>query len=123
MKAEIYTGMMRPNSIPADGTTALLHPQSRQDTWHSALEDGPVRDASLQSLVCVVSQTKSRSFTIVLVLAEIKMIVLTLIAMSMPEMEGGKYTVVDPLNVTSVPPVGRLILRSWTEFGKGRQEE
>ncbi|KIM63018.1 hypothetical protein SCLCIDRAFT_118388 [Scleroderma citrinum Foug A] len=59
----------------------------------------------------------------VLAIAEIKMIVLTLIAMSMPEMEGGKYTVVDPLNVTSVPPVGRLILRSWTEFGKGRQEE
>jgi len=54
----------------------------------------------------------------VLVLAEIKMIVLTLIAMSMPEMEGGKYTVMDPLNVTSVPPVGRLILRSWTEFGR-----
>ena len=48
MKAEIYTGMMRPNSILVDGTTALLHPQSRQDTLHSALEDGPVRDASLR---------------------------------------------------------------------------
>ena len=51
------------------------------------------------------------------------MIVLTLIAISMPEMEGGKYTVVDPLNVTSVPPVGRLIFRSWTEFGEEDTKE
>lgn len=35
---------------------------------------------------------------------------LTLLAISVPELEGGAYTVVDPLNVTSVPPVGRLLL-------------
>ena len=39
------------------------------------------------------------------------MIILALLATSMPEIEGGKYTVADPLNVTSVPPLGRLLLR------------
>lgn len=39
------------------------------------------------------------------------MIVLALLATSTPEIEGGSYVVVDPLNVTSVPPVGRLLLR------------
>ncbi|KAL4075458.1 cytochrome P450, partial [Scleroderma citrinum] len=51
----------------------------------------------------------------VLAVAEIKMIVMTLIATSMPVMEGGKYIVVDPLNVTSVPPEGRLVLHPWNE--------
>lgn len=35
---------------------------------------------------------------------------LTLLAISVPEVEGGEYIVVDPMNVTSVPPVGRLLL-------------
>ncbi|KAL4075466.1 cytochrome P450 [Scleroderma citrinum] len=47
----------------------------------------------------------------ILAVSEIKMIVLALLATSTPEIEGGKYIVVDPLNVTSVPPVGRLLLR------------
>ncbi|KAI6035883.1 cytochrome P450 [Pisolithus marmoratus] len=46
----------------------------------------------------------------ILAVTEIKMIVLTLLAISVPEIEGGRYDVVDPLNVTSVPPVGRLLL-------------
>jgi len=39
------------------------------------------------------------------------MIVLALLATSTPEIEGGKYIVTDPLNVTSVPPLGKLLLR------------
>lgn len=46
----------------------------------------------------------------ILAVTEIKMIVLTLLAISVPEVEGGEYIVVDPMNVTSVPPVGRLLL-------------
>ncbi|KAH7884901.1 cytochrome P450 [Phlebopus sp. FC_14] len=46
----------------------------------------------------------------ILAVTEIKMIVATILAIATPELEGGKYTVVDPLNVTSVPPVGRLLL-------------
>ncbi|KAI5995715.1 cytochrome P450, partial [Pisolithus marmoratus] len=46
----------------------------------------------------------------ILAVTEIKMIILTLLAISVPEIEGGQYTVVDPLNVTSVPPVGQLLL-------------
>lgn len=38
------------------------------------------------------------------------MIVFTLLGLAYPELEGGKYTVVDPLNATSVPPAGKLLL-------------
>ena len=41
---------------------------------------------------------------------EIKMIVLTILNLSYPTLEGGKYTVVDPLNITSVQPSGKLFL-------------
>ncbi|KIJ58753.1 hypothetical protein HYDPIDRAFT_119272 [Hydnomerulius pinastri MD-312] len=41
----------------------------------------------------------------ILAITEIKMIVSTLVAIATPELEGGKYKVVDPLNITSVPPV------------------
>ncbi|KAI5992844.1 cytochrome P450 [Pisolithus marmoratus] len=39
----------------------------------------------------------------------IKMIVFTLLAVSVPEVEGGEYVVTDPLNMMSLPPIGRVI--------------
>ncbi|KAI6042165.1 cytochrome P450 [Pisolithus marmoratus] len=39
----------------------------------------------------------------------IKMIVFTLLAVSVPEAEGGEYVMTDPLNIMSLPPVGRVI--------------
>jgi hypothetical protein len=46
--------------------------------------------------------------------SEIKMSVLTLILASTPELEGGQYTIVDKLNVTSVPPQGHFRLSPLT---------
>ncbi|KAK0222167.1 cytochrome P450 [Armillaria fumosa] len=46
-----------------------------------------------------------------LAVAEIKLAVFFLIGRAFPSLEGDKYEVVDPLNVTSVPPVGQLLLR------------
>ncbi|KAK0503647.1 cytochrome P450 [Armillaria luteobubalina] len=46
-----------------------------------------------------------------LAVAEIKLAVFFLIGRAFPSLEGDKYEVVDPLNITSVPPVGRLLLR------------
>ncbi len=48
-------------------------------------------------------------------LLEIKMIVLTLLSLSTPALAGGEYEVVDPLNITSAPPVGRLLLHTLNE--------
>ncbi len=42
---------------------------------------------------------------------EIKLAVFFLIGRAFPSLEGDKYEVVDPLNVTSVPPLGRMLLR------------
>lgn len=44
------------------------------------------------------------------------------LALSMPEIEGGKYVIVDPMNVTSVPPVGKLLLHP-LESGQPRKGE
>lgn len=41
---------------------------------------------------------------------EIKMIVWSIICRATPRLEGDAFTVIDPLNVTSVPPEGELIL-------------
>ncbi|KAG7444134.1 cytochrome P450 [Guyanagaster necrorhizus] len=46
-----------------------------------------------------------------LAVAEIKLAVFFLIGRAFPVLEGNKYEVVDPLNITSVPPVGRLLLQ------------
>ncbi|KAK0437130.1 cytochrome P450 [Desarmillaria tabescens] len=46
-----------------------------------------------------------------LAVAEIKLAVFFLISRTFPALEGDKYEVVDPLNITSVPPVGRLLIR------------
>ncbi|KAF7302845.1 hypothetical protein MKEN_01246600 [Mycena kentingensis (nom. inval.)] len=46
----------------------------------------------------------------ILAVSEIKMIVWSLILKATPRLEGGGYKIVDPLNVTSVPPDGQLIL-------------
>ncbi|EKM52473.1 uncharacterized protein PHACADRAFT_211727 [Phanerochaete carnosa HHB-10118-sp] len=46
----------------------------------------------------------------VLAVAEMKMIALTILSLAHPILEGGKYTVVDPLNITSVQPAGKLFL-------------
>lgn len=46
----------------------------------------------------------------VLAVSEMKMIALTILALADPTLEGGKYTVVDPLNTTSVQPAGKLYL-------------
>lgn len=51
-------------------------------------------------------------------ITEIKIIALLVIAHSTPEIEGGKYVVVDPMNVTSVPPVGQLLLHA-LKLGQG----
>lgn len=44
--------------------------------------------------------------------------ILTLLAICNPELEGGKYTVVDPFSVLNVPPAGRLILHPLAKEGK-----
>ncbi|KAG6859088.1 hypothetical protein C0995_011634 [Termitomyces sp. Mi166 len=45
-----------------------------------------------------------------LAIAEIKLMVLTLISRVDVFMEGGKYEVIDPLNTVAVPPRGQLLL-------------
>ncbi|KAJ7511834.1 cytochrome P450 [Mycena galericulata] len=50
----------------------------------------------------------------VLAVSEIKMIVWSLIIKSTPRLHGGKYKIVDPLNITSVPPEGQLILEPFS---------
>ncbi|KAJ7166517.1 cytochrome P450 [Mycena crocata] len=50
----------------------------------------------------------------VLAISEIKMIVWSIIVKATPRLEGNKYQIVDPLNITSVPPEGRLILESFS---------
>ncbi|KAJ7608774.1 cytochrome P450 [Roridomyces roridus] len=49
----------------------------------------------------------------VLAVSEIKMIVWSLIVKSTPRLEGNKYRVVDPLNITAVPPEGDLVLEPY----------
>ncbi|KAJ7238517.1 cytochrome P450 [Mycena haematopus] len=46
----------------------------------------------------------------ILAVSEIKIIVWSLIVKATPRLEGNKYEIVDPLNITSVPPKGELIL-------------
>ncbi|KAJ6541702.1 cytochrome P450 [Mycena capillaripes] len=46
----------------------------------------------------------------ILAVSEIKMIVWSMIVKSTPRLEGNKYKIVDPLNITSVPPQGQLVL-------------
>jgi hypothetical protein len=46
----------------------------------------------------------------VLAIAEIKLMVLTLISRVDISMEGGKYEIIDPLNTVAVPPRGQLLL-------------
>ncbi|KAJ7877461.1 cytochrome P450 [Mycena leptocephala] len=50
----------------------------------------------------------------ILAVSEIKMIVWSIIAKSTPRLEGNKYTIVDPLNITSVPPQGELVLEPFS---------
>ncbi|KAJ7695418.1 cytochrome P450 [Mycena rosella] len=45
-----------------------------------------------------------------LAIAEIKLMIFALIARADLSMEGNKYTVIDPLNTTAVPPRGQLLL-------------
>ncbi|KZT01479.1 cytochrome P450 [Laetiporus sulphureus 93-53] len=45
-----------------------------------------------------------------LAVTEIKMIVWSMVCRATPRLEGDAFTVIDPLNVTSVPPEGELIL-------------
>lgn len=47
-----------------------------------------------------------------LAVAEIKLVVFLLIGRAIPLLDGNKYEIVDPMNVTSVPPVGQLLLRA-----------
>jgi hypothetical protein len=42
--------------------------------------------------------------------SEIKLMIFALIARADLSMEGDKYTVIDPLNTTAVPPRGQLLL-------------
>jgi len=52
----------------------------------------------------------------ILAVSKIKMIVWSLIAKATPRLKGNKYDIVDPLNTTSVPPEGELILEPfWFE--------
>ncbi|KAJ7762300.1 cytochrome P450 [Mycena maculata] len=50
----------------------------------------------------------------VLAVSEIKMIVWSMIVKSTPRLDGNKYNIVDPLNITSVPPDGQLILEPFS---------
>ncbi|KAF7302456.1 hypothetical protein HMN09_00879700 [Mycena chlorophos] len=49
----------------------------------------------------------------VLAVSEIKMIVWTLVLKATPRLVGNKYQIVDPLNITSVPPEGDLIFENF----------
>ncbi|KAK0187393.1 cytochrome P450 [Armillaria mellea] len=46
-----------------------------------------------------------------LAVAEINMAVFMLIERATPSLEGDKYKIIDPLNITSMPPAGQLLLR------------
>ncbi|KAF7347269.1 hypothetical protein MVEN_01482000 [Mycena venus] len=50
----------------------------------------------------------------ILAVSEIKMIVWSLLVKATPRLEGNKYRIVDPLNITSVPPQGELILEPFS---------
>ncbi|EGN93828.1 hypothetical protein SERLA73DRAFT_163251 [Serpula lacrymans var. lacrymans S7.3] len=50
----------------------------------------------------------------VLAVAEMKMIVWSIVSKATPRLKDNTYQVVDPLNVTSVPPVGELILEPFS---------
>ncbi|KAJ7194657.1 cytochrome P450 [Mycena pura] len=50
----------------------------------------------------------------VLAVSEIKMIVWSIIVKATPHLVGNKYKIVDPLNTTSVPPEGELILKPFS---------
>lgn len=52
-----------------------------------------------------------RTWTDVVTTAEIKCWILALVKASRFELEGGRYEVVDPYNITSVPPRGRLLVQ------------
>lgn len=47
--------------------------------------------------------------------AEIKCWILALVKAARFELEDGKYEVVDPYNITSVPPRGRLLVQGHDE--------
>ncbi|KAJ7083407.1 cytochrome P450 [Mycena belliarum] len=49
-----------------------------------------------------------------LAVSEIKMIVWSIIVKATPRLVGNKYKIVDPLNITSVPPEGTLILEAFS---------
>lgn len=48
--------------------------------------------------------------SILILVSEIKLMVMYMIMYSTPTLKGNAYTVVDPLNTTSVPPKGQLII-------------
>ncbi|KAJ6606831.1 cytochrome P450 [Mycena sp. CBHHK59/15] len=50
----------------------------------------------------------------ILAVSEIKMIVWSIITKATPRLDGNRYTIVDPLNITSVPPEGQLILEPYS---------
>ncbi|KAJ7146386.1 cytochrome P450 [Mycena epipterygia] len=50
----------------------------------------------------------------VLAVSEIKMIVWSIIVKATPRLNGDRYKIVDPLNITSVPPEGELILEPFS---------
>ncbi|KIY54029.1 cytochrome P450 [Fistulina hepatica ATCC 64428] len=50
-----------------------------------------------------------------LAVAEIKLILLHLLARATPTLEDNSFEVIDPQNITAVPPVGRLYLTPWTD--------
>ncbi|KAJ6489592.1 cytochrome P450 [Mycena vitilis] len=50
----------------------------------------------------------------ILAVSEIKMIVWSMIVKSTPRIVGNKYKIVDPLNITSVPPQGDLVLEPFS---------
>ncbi|KAJ7053982.1 cytochrome P450 [Mycena amicta] len=50
----------------------------------------------------------------VLAVSEIKMIVWSLIVKATPHLDGNTYKIVDPLNVTSIPPEGKLKLERYS---------
>lgn len=52
--------------------------------------------------------SSQRLFRCLIFATEIKMIVLAVLALSEPRLKDGAYTVVDPLNATSVAPVGTI---------------
>ena len=81
------------------------------------LDDGPALGAFLRSMVCYFVEDKEicESRSLANALSEIKSWILALVKHSKFTLKDGTYKVVDPCNITGVPPLGKLLLERHAE--------